>query len=93
METNLLQEKVDITQKKKELERKKSGFDFSCGSNTADLHLCDDELADVHFGDLRCEDAVERLYYSMGLNKYVHIAPRTCQISVTQFVDLVLLCF
>ena len=24
----------------------------------------------MHFGDLRCEDAVERLYYSMGLNTY-----------------------
>ena len=52
-------------QAKKELERKLSSFDFSCGSSTTDLDLSD-ELADVHFRDLRCEDPVEKLYYSLG---------------------------
>lgn len=32
------------SQNKKELKKKLSGFDFSCGSSTADLDLCD-ELA------------------------------------------------
>ena len=50
---------------KKELERKLSSFDFSCGASTTDLDLSD-ELADVHFRDLRCEDPIEKLYYSMG---------------------------
>ena len=66
----LIYSKKKLTsQNKKELERKLSGFDFSCGSSTADLHLCDDELADVHFRDLRCEDPVEKLYYSMGFEQ------------------------
>lgn len=53
------------SQAKSELERKLSNFDFSCGASTSDMDL-PDELSDVHFRDLRCEDPVEKLYYSMG---------------------------
>ena len=45
--------------------RNLSNFDFSCGARTSDMDL-PDELSDVHFRDLRCEDPVEKLYYSMG---------------------------
>ena len=48
----------------KELERKLNNFDFSCGASTSDLNLSD-ELSNVHFRDLRCEDPVEKLYYSI----------------------------
>ena len=61
----LIYSKKLTVQAKKELERTLSSFDFSCGSSTTDLDLSD-ELADVHFMDLRCEDPVEKLYYSLG---------------------------
>ena len=53
------------SQTKSELERKLSNLDFSCGASTSDMDL-PDELSNVHFRDLRCEDPVEKLYYSMG---------------------------
>ena len=42
-----------------------SYFDFSCGASTLDIGLSD-ELSNAHFRDFRCEDPVEKLYYSMG---------------------------
>ena len=53
------------SQSKSGLERKLSNFDFSCGASMSDMGL-PDELSDVHFRDLRCEDPVQKLYYSMG---------------------------
>ena len=53
------------SQAKSELESKLSNFDFSCGATTSDMDL-PDELSDVHFRDLRYEDPVEKLYYSLG---------------------------
>ena len=50
---------------RRELEKMFQTFDFSCGASTSDLGL-PDELSDVHFRDLSCEDPVEKLYYSMG---------------------------
>ena len=52
-------------QARKELDKKLSEFDFSCGFNLSDLDL-PDCLVDVHCRDLRCGDPVEKLYYSMG---------------------------
>ena len=52
-------------QARNELEKRLGDFDFSCGSSTSDLDL-PEELSDVHFRSLRCEDPVERLHYSMG---------------------------
>ena len=57
-------------QAKKELERKLNNFDFCCGASTSDLDLPDElKESDVHFRDLRCEDPVEKLYYSMGFEQ------------------------
>ena len=53
---------------RKELERKLSNFDFSCGANASDLDL-PAELSDVHFSDLRCKDPVEKLYYLLGFEQ------------------------
>ena len=57
--------KILTYQAKNELEIKLNNFVFSCGANTYDLDLSD-ELSNVRFRDLRCEDPVEKLYYSMG---------------------------
>ena len=61
----LIYSKKKLTsQAKKELERKLNNFDFSCGASTSDLDLSD-ELSNVHFRYLRCEDPVEKWYYSI----------------------------
>ena len=65
--------KILTSQAKNELEIKLNNFDFSCGANTYDLDVSD-ELSNVHFRDLRCEDPVEKLYYSMGYEPICFIA-------------------
>ena len=61
----LIFSKKNSSQAKSELERKLSKFNFRCGASTSDMDL-PDELSDVHFRDLRCENRVEKLNYSMG---------------------------
>ena len=62
-------------QARKELERRLNDFDYSCGSSTSDLDL-PDVLVDVHFRELRCEDPVEKLYYSMNPSAFTALVRR-----------------
>ena len=64
VEISVRQKKLSA-QTKRELGSKLSDFDFSCDASLFDLDLPQSH-GDVHCRDLRCEDPVEKLYYSMG---------------------------